>query len=387
MNKKKLYVWEAFSLFYIMLVTIYYMISISKLKIAIFPNYRNIIFISVPFFVMAIFFRRYTIKRILIYLVLMVLAVMSVKQSKEYTIFLTVSQTMCAFDIDYRKIIRLILNTEICFTCTNVVLGLIGVIDINTIQYTRMVSLLSKIQRYDMGFTHYNFFGLIIFEITVLYLMLHKKILQLAVKDIIVFLLINLFSYFISGSRTAFLAALIFIIFCNLAKLKGVKDTFVKILCVFTIFFPFICTVGVHFLYEKFNTLFILINQILQTRPLYIERYMLKAGVRPWGADLNEIEDLWGASTEKITGTLDCGFAALTIKFGYIIAICYVILICKLAMELEKRKRYDILICLITISIYGLSENVISFFTYNLGFLFVPIIFNSKSHLLDDQKE
>lgn len=361
---------------YIGLITIYYLFSISRISEEYSINSNIIIYCAIPFFILFIFLRQSTIKELTIFVVMFLIGIISSFVTKQATIILTATEVICCFSTDVKQTSRIMFDIEVFFLIFNMFLALTGIVTNEVVQYQRSFG--GLIFRNSMGFSHYNGLGMVAFQISSLYMLGLDKIKGNYFLHVVGLGIFNLIIYIISGDRTAFFSFLLLIILISIFKFK--KNNNEKILCIVAdiclITFPLICTYGIVFLNEKSPNAFNLVNNIFQTRPFYILGYMNNYGIKLFGNNLKgPMSGLWGDPNQLVNVTLDSGFANMVITYGIIFAIIFILVMCKLVNKLKTIRRYSWIIYIIVICFYGLDENVLTYFTYNLCFMILPLLF------------
>ncbi len=371
---------------YIGLITTYYILSISRISEEYNINVNIVVYCAIPFFVLFFFLRQTTVRELVIFIVMLLMGVISTAITKQATVLLTMTEIICCFNVDIKQVARIMFWIELFFLIFNVVLSLIGVVSNEVIQYQRTFSLFGGlISRNAMGFSHYNGLGLVAFEISTLYILGFNKFRQNYLFNVIGLTLFNLIIYVVSGDRTAFFSFMLLIILISVHRNKrnGKKLCIIADLCL--IVFPILCTYGITVLNEKSPNVFNFINNLFQTRPFYILGYINNYGVNLFGNNIKgSLVGLWGNPNQLVNNiTLDSGFANLVITYGILFTVVFILVMWSLVNKLEKLRKYNWIIYLIVICFFGLTENVLTFFTYNLCFMMIPTLFMNDKRKYD----
>lgn len=364
----------------ISLITVYYMLSISKITEEFNLNINVLVYCAIPIFVLNIILQNPSIKQLGMYILCIILGIFSLVITSQATILLTLMQIICCFSCNIKHTMRIMLKIEIAILLINIFLALVGVVSNETVQYQRSSTFLGGlIYRNSLGFSHYNGLGMIGFEITSLCILGFNEIRKNSIVAKFTLVLFNIVIYLISGDRTAFLSCILFVILLLLKKGVRLKQHLYMLAVACLVAFSIVCTWGIFILNEKLPNLFNVINNLFQTRPFYILGYISNYGINLWGNNIRgPLFGLWGDSTQGFNATLDSGFANLVITYGIVVTIIFVLVMINLVNNLNKAQKYSWIIYIIVICVYGLSENLLPFFTYNLSFMMFPYLLRKK---------
>lgn len=379
LKRKKLS--EQFSCIYIGMITVYYMLSISKVTEQYYLNPDIIVYAAIPILILAVFTKKAELSTIALFFILICIGLLSAVITHKSTLLLTSTEIACCFDTDIKKIAKTMLSIEIIALVFNICMVITGVVINETVQYHRIVSFFGNgpVFRNSLGFSHYNNLGLVFFEISTLYLIvLEKYKTGVSIGNVLIFVL-NIIIYFVSGDRTAFVSFILLVILISVIKIDNIGKYYKNIANFCIGVFPIICSWGIVFLYERIPNLYNLINNLFQTRPFYIYEYISRYGIKMLGNNISgPIFGLWGDPSQAANTTLDSGFANLVVVYGVILTIAYIIMMLLLIRKLNKFKQYYWIAYIIVICFYGVSENVVVFFTYNFCWMIIPIIFRKN---------
>ena len=281
-------------------------------------------------------------------------------------------------NIDFRKIVKTVLLSNVFGVSCILFLAYTGQIKANSASLIYDGS--RAVTRLSMGFSHPNYLGahLFIICLCIVFITFHK----ITAKIVVLLLFLDIFIYMTCYSRTnciLIIATLIVSILANKGKLFSLNGhRFIEDILRIT---PVMIFIIVMFFTVFYNSnLFGTINELMSNRLRYAHEYFTKYGFSLLGqpVDFSEIEIR--------SYTIDCAYVYLAIRFGMIWAFlfpCMFVGICKKAI---KAKRLDIVVLIVTVALWGISETYYFRIQYNFSLILMGIyIFANGNQLLEGE--
>lgn len=221
----------------------------------------------------------------------------------------------------------------------------------------------STIIRYFMGFSHPNQFHLSFIIILLLFIYIYYD--RLGIIPICIFAALNVLVYFTSYSRTSTLIG-----FLALGMLIWFKSNLFpkvkQVVCLGIIPFGFLISIIPPLIYDKISYLRT-IDRLLQWRITFSKHYLDSYPLRLFGNNVN---------SDPIV--LDSGYVELIINYGLIFTLLYIAAYMILIYRYVKMRRYNELLFIVCLSLYGITESFIPNLFINLSMIFMgELIFNS----------
>lgn len=236
--------------------------------------------------------------------------------------------------------------------------------------------------RNTLGFIHPNTTGQILFILILLYLYINYN--TLSIKKILTVLFFLFFIQYQVDSRTSFYLSIFSILLFTLCRKITNNNIMNKLLLVssrFTLFFGFVGSVILSNLYYDYSW-GIKLNSILSGRLRYQKIFIDDYSVRLFGQQIRQI----GYSESKtIVGLeammLDNGYLKLLLVHGVILSIVFIVLYFSIInLVINRRNSTPMLICILSILMYGLSESLILSAHLNFTLLFFLPDTKEESH-------
>lgn len=363
----------------IILVDIYYMLGGAFLS-SLFPYRRGLIYLAAVIFVYMALRRygweRYSRREVCGWLLCLGTGLLCTYVTEEFTLIITIICIFAYKNVDRAGLFQNLLLEKGSFLVVSIVCSIVGMIPTRSGSYERLYSLFGDgiVYRRSLGFRNYNTLGLIVFEMMILYVLYvnEKYKRRLKGKEYIFLTGVLILSYAVSGSRTALLGGILLLAvmaFSDLGWLRpgGLKAMIAAALIGGCCIFSF----GIVLLHDWSPMLYQKLDNILQARLRFVYRYMVKFGIRIFGNNTKDLTGFWGNEVGFDWISLDCGYAAMMVKYGVIVTSLIVFLH---IMYLYSRKcaveRY-VLCVMLAVSIYNISENVLVFPTMNFSLLYL----------------
>ena len=278
-------------------------------------------------------------------------------------------------NIDFRKIVKTALFSNIFGVCFTLLLAITGQIKTNAVSLiydgTRTVT------RFSMGFSQPNYLGahLFIICLCIAFITFNK----MSIKTVVLLVVLDVFVYMSCYSRTnciLIIAILLVSVLVNKGKFIRLNDNkfiehTLKAFPVIIFFIAMLCTV----FYS--NNLLGALNELMSNRLLYSHEYFNNYGFSILGQPVDFSEITIRAYT------IDCAYTYLAIRFGVIWAFffpCMYTQICKKAIQVN---RLDIIVLVVTIALWGISETYYFRIQYNFSLILMGIfLFTNGSQLI-----
>lgn len=280
-------------------------------------------------------------------------------------------------NIDFRKIVKTVLYSNIFGVCFTLLLAVTGQIKANAVSLiydgTRTVT------RFSMGFSQPNYLGAHLFVICLCIAFITFN--KMSIKTIVLLLVLDAFVYMTCYSRTnciLIIAILLVSALVNrgeLVRLNGHKfiEHTLKAFPVIIFFIVMLCTVFYN------DNLLGSINELMSNRLRYAHEYFLNYGFSFLGqpVDFSEI---------RIRSyTIDCAYVYLAIRFGIIWALLFPLsfsAICKKAFDAD---RLDVVALIATVTLWAVSETYYFRIQYNFVLLLIGVfLFNRGEKMLEE---
>ena len=347
---------------------------------SLFPYRRGLIYLAAVIFVYMALRRygweRYSRREVCGWLLCLGTGLLCTYVTEEFTLIITIICIFAYKNVDRVGLFQNLLLEKGSFLVVSIVCSIVGMIPTRSGSYERLYSLFGDgiVYRRSLGFRNYNTLGLIVFEMMILYVLYvnEKYKRRLKGKEYIFLTGVLILSYAVSGSRTALLGGILLLVvmaFSDLGWLRpgGLKAMIAAALIGGCCIFSF----GIVLLHDWSPMLYQKLDNILQARLRFVYRYMVKFGIRIFGNNTKDLTGFWGNEVGFDWISLDCGYAAMMVKYGVIVTSLIVFLH---IMYLYSRKcaveRY-VLCVMLAVSIYNISENVLVFPTMNFSLLYL----------------
>ena len=233
--------------------------------------------------------------------------------------------------------------------------------------------------RYTLGFIHPNTTAFYLFILACEYLYINRH--NSKKYSYIIPLFYEIIIYFVTDSRTAFYVLFIIIVLnyivkiCNKKNIKIFDNKIIKIILKNSFFIFTIITIILTNIYIKGDSISFKLNNLTSGRLKLFSYFFENYNINLFGNVLNEYY------------VLDSSYLRLILGFGLITYLFYYIVFYKEIDFSLKNKDYTMVVILIGILIYGLTENSMYKSTLNVFILlFSNVIFKKDWGKIDEKK-
>lgn len=312
--------------------------------------------------------KRYSSKRLMAYVVIGFLSLISVQKTGYYTLFWTVVICMAICDEDIDKIASFMYKCQITFLILHTIMALIAGIISGYSLFSDIIGVL----RWNAGFVHPNTVSIYLFGIIVLWVWLNFE--RITKKHIGNIMLLSLAAYILTKTRTALLVQLVFLFLLAWYKSKIRSTKFLNWCSALVV--PVIGGLLFFFIhsYSAGNSLSAWLDRLLSGRirlgAYAYERY----GLTMFGENLKNMEVVWDEIWRLSGHTFDSVYSFFFSNQGLIwLAVIIIAFAC-----LVKRKCTKINIMLLVWSLYGISETHVLDGTRFFPILLVSLLIGSE---------
>jgi len=331
--------------------------------------YKYLKLVVISIFAFKIFFAdKYNLKKIVIYLVLIIISFVNSILIDNATIFFIILVILAASNINFKNLINFDMKLKIFLLILLLFLSFFGILP----NYSSEINGNFK---QAFGFLHPNMFCFYVITILLEYMYICKKndFKYIFINFVIVFILYN-----VCLARTAIYTYII-VFFVNILIIHKDKIFNNKFIKLFLIILPVLITIlSVYAViqYGNHNQLMRDLNKIFTTRISNGYNFYEKYGINLFGNKIETIstrEAMLNGSGSKI---LDMGYLNLLISYGYIVSFVFIYLLCSFQKNLIEKKDYRLLLICTFFIISGFAET--SIFNIAINFSIIPFINFSK---------
>ena len=288
---------------------------------------------------------------------------------------------LSSYKTDYKMIIKATMNLQIILTSILVLLSMLGI----TQNY---IVPRGNISRYSFGFLYTtNLAQMIVFS-SILYLYSNGS--NTKYRDLFVIQIMNVFTYFITDSRTEFIMLefiiLIMLIWKFMKKinkdeiLKNMQRIYSNIFAKTFIIYPILSLVIV-MCYPN-GGIWNNINSALSNRLKQTYDNIATYSIPPFG---NNVEFLGLGLKEKIkygsykSNYIDNEYIQMMFKEGFVFTICFILLLNILLVMLYQKKKYkEIMLCSIYLLFGLINPRIVNIMYCPILFMFIPEFLSYK---------
>ncbi|MCM1227306.1 MAG: hypothetical protein NC320_07775 [Clostridium sp.] len=346
---------------FLSLIMLYYAYRRSMVDYSIF-NWT--LYLAIPFLILKFLLEDvYKLSEIFMCFILVFLGVISAILSGSTSVLISFSIVIGMKNIDYIKALKIVFYIRLITVILNVISSILGIIP------NRVVARAAdgEIIRYALGYTHPNVFGMYCFTLISLCFILYGSKWKL---KLIVSMIINIFQFILTNSRTSFLLINLYLLLVLFVKLWGRKKSIkrLKTIAIFSI--PVGLIISLLLPLTLNLSIGPKLNSLLSSRISLSKDFLRVYGIKPFGQKiLTLVGDLYWA--------LDSGFLNLFIRFGAIVGIVCLFLFF-ITAKLNFKNQY-IYIAIIMFALYGIIEDFLSSLLFNylwiiLGFAFYQFL-------------
>lgn len=370
----------------IVLVDIYYMLGGAYLS-SLFPYRRGLIYLVAVIFVYMVMRRygweQYSRREVCGWLLCLGIGLLCTYVTGEFTLVITGICMWAYMNVDKSVLFQNLLLEKGGFLAVSAVCAVAGVISTKSGSYERLYNFFGDgiVYRRSLGFRNYNILGLMVFELMVLYVLFvnEKYKRRLKAREYIFLTGTLILSYAVSGSRTALIGGIVLLAalaFSDLGwlRLRVLKAMITAVLIGGCCIFSF----GIVLLHDQSPMLYQKLDNILQARLRFVYRYMLKFGIRIFGNNTKDLTGFWGDEVGFHWISLDCGYAAMMIKYGLIVTSLAVFLHIMYCYGRQCAVERYVLCVMLAAGIYNISENILLFPTMNFSLLYLADVISGN---------
>ncbi len=303
--------------------------------------------------------------------------------SDEFSLVISAMGIFAFMNVDRAGLFFDMFLEKLSFVIISVVCSIGKIIPTQSGSYERLYSFFGDgiVYRRSLGFRNYNTLGLMVFELMVLYVLLvnEKYKRRLKAREYIFLTGTLILSYAVNGSRTALIGGIVLLAalaFSDLGwlRLRVLKAMITAVLIGGCCIFSF----GIVLLHDQNPMLYQKLDNILQARLRFVYRHMLKFGIRIFGNNIQDMTGFWGDEVGFHWISLDCGYAAMMIKYGLIVTSLAVFLHIMYCYGRQCAVERYVLCVMLAAGIYNISENILLFPTMNFSLLYLADVISGN---------
>ncbi len=285
---------------------------------------------------------------------------------------------LSAYNINLEKILKNILNMQLLMTTIIITSSIIGVTQDYTISRINQ-----SVVRHALGFSYTTNLSQIIFFTSLTYIFLKKF--KASFSEIFILQIINIYTYYLTDSKTEILGFELLVLMCLIIKLKFIKKLIPKISRIITKVFILvpILSLTLVMIYPMGGFMKV-INKALSGR-LSIQCEVISEGnIKLFGSNIMMVgyglEDSLSHDTTKEYNYIDNDYIQVLVINGVITASAIVTILYLLILELDKRKQYKKVIYIYIYLLFGiLNPRVIELMYSPVLFFIIPTLINKEN--------
>lgn len=260
-------------------------------------------------------------------------------------------------NIELEKILRFIKNITIVLLLIIIVSSKLGIIT-NYVNYMN-----GRIREY-LGFRYCLFPAMYMFNISAISLYLNRK--KFSILNVVILTVLNYMIFNFTDSRLSFYLYLILLfgyVFLSIPKCYKFieKRKFVRRLMISSFIIIAIISFIVTIFYDSNNDIYVQINKVLESRLNFGKAAIDEYGISLFGNNvkfngnglgrngINNVEDY---------NYVDCLYLTITIKYGIIFCILYLLLHTLTLYNINKNKDYLLLFIFFIIALHGTIDDL-----------------------------
>lgn len=201
------------------------------------------------------------------------------------------------------------------------------------------------------------------------------------IKHSIVWTIIVYYAYISTNSRMSFVLELVVVSVMTLWSIKRYnKGKFIQNFAVYIFLIGMFFSVIVTVLYVRgyFMAALSELNRFFTYRISFMSKYFLDPGISLFGRVMVMVTRAQELSTGERWSGLDNSYVYILIAWGIIGAIIFIFLMVQLGKYLKQRKDMYGSLCLIILSIVGLTENYLASVAYNFAIIMIAHMISEK---------
>lgn len=282
-----------------------------------------------------------------------------------------------AYGIDIKKIIKNLLIMQFTMTLIIVSSSIFGLIQDYVIFRSD-----DDVSRHSLGFTYTTNLSQMVFFMSLIYLYIKKF--KIEFPEILILQILNIFTYYLTDSKTEILGFEAIVIVCILLNINLIKNIVPKLCNIATKLFIFIPILSLNlvFLYPA-GGMMNKIDSALSGR-LSVQYDVISNGnIKLFGADIKMVgyglEDEMAYDVTKAYNYIDNDYIQVLVINGVVVAGSIVVLIYITIRKLDKEKNYNEIILIYTYLLFGvINPRIIELMYSPVLFFIIPTIFNRK---------
>lgn len=323
-----------------------------------------------------IFYSRYTIREILLLIIVIPCFFISYICSKRYNLFIGMILIIASKNVDLQKIIKFDIKYRILIVSLIIILCLIGIIEnYILIRYENMQL------RYGMGFIHPNTLAGLIMVICLEWIYIRYN--NIKIYDYLGIIVIMFIVYKITDSRSSIIViimALILTIYFKKYHKKFEKRNIMKLLFSSIIFFLMLGSVILCINYNIHNEFMLNLNKLFSGRINQGNIFINNYGFSIIGQSVETVSYRAALNKNIKAAILDNAYINMGIIYGIIPLFLFLLSYSLLIKKAIKERIYPILVMLITFALYGVMETYLFNIIYNLFLIFISYVLYKDSY-------
>ena len=330
---------------------------------------RAVLFLAYLLLSICIFIDEKKIKNIFYYVIFFILLIYSNIVSKNSILFYTVLTILAFRNFNFNRLVDYILKLTFMIIITNVLLSLIFLIFGNS-EYC--YTIISGVLRYRFGFSHPNVLSLLIFNSILMWVWLNYS--KFNIKICVSILLIALFSFIFTKTRTTFLLTVLYILLLFFQKKYRLLTKYLNV--VSKIIIPSLFILFCLFIVFYWDFDFIRFIDFTLSGRIKLGSYAYsKIGLTMFGQDASSLFAIkWDPLYNLTSFTFDGSYIIILCNLGIIWAFILSYLFYNLA-----KKNNPIINCYIIVwALYSASETHSLNCFYFFPTLLLLLLFTSK---------
>lgn len=342
----------------------------------------NIIRLSaVILFIIKIYFNdRFSIKEIIIYMIILTISIFIVVQTHYFVVFDILIVTLSSKGINFNTIVKIVFTYVLSLTILTIILSIFGKID--NIQYVRN----GKV-RNSFGMSYTTILGARIFYLIIMYCYIKRN--SFKIYDYILLIIIAIWVDKMCDARLSVVTIILMVIsmlIYSLLKDKSLKNyKLFSFLMVYSPVIAAIFTVVTSYFYSPNNKYFLFLDKLLSTRLQLGKQAFNNYSVKLFGQNIQMYGN--GGYSNREVGYkyffIDSSYLYALFCYGLVFLIIYLIIT---TLFLKKCYKQNNLFLLIVFSVIAIS-NIVGEDLFNVSFniftlaicAYIPIKENSES--------
>lgn len=356
--------------------TIYLVISLlytSMFSVYILSIYKYILWgVVVLLFANEMTQGKYSLKAMIIAVIIAGIALI-ISWSVDGSVFILCLLTFvwCSRDVSFDRIAKFTIIVVSILIGIIVFSGLIGIIE--NYQLT-----LEGRTRYFLGFRYALYLPTYLFNLSSLYIYVHKK--RLKIVSLVVIFFINSIVFTLTNSRLSYIMTILLLLVAVVIKcfpfFLANRKLFFRLLTGSFIFW-FVLSLFMTITYSSANPTMREINEFLGRRLSLGQRGILFYGIHLFGQSIEWVGNGLSSSVERYIGMynyVDCLYIKMLIQYGVVFTILYLTLHTFTAFRCYKERKYCLLIMLSFISMRVVIEDLSLLLHYNTFWFAIGMI-------------